>query len=103
MRLNLFDKICAVLAFGLGVVLLILGLVGVIFGCNAHFTLPPILGALPVLFGWGIVKPVIVAWKAGRPAPDLDADRFHAPPPYASGGPGAGPPQAYPPPPPNDQ
>jgi len=32
-------------------------------GCKAHFTLPPILGALPALAGWGIVKPIIVAWK----------------------------------------
>ena len=81
MRLNLFDKICAVLAFALGIALLILGLVGLFLGCNAHFTLPPILGALPLLFGWGILKPVVVAWKAGRPPSEPDADRFDVPPP----------------------
>jgi len=75
MRLNLFDKICAVLAFALGIVLLVLGAVGAVFGCNAHFTLPPLLGALPVLFGWGILKSVVVAWKAGRP-PDAGAGRW---------------------------
>ena len=61
---NIFDKICAVLAFGLGAVLLLLGVIGLFTGCKAHFTLPPILGALPALAGWGIVKPIIVAWKS---------------------------------------
>lgn len=103
MRLNLFDKICAVLAFVLGVVLLGLGLFGTIFGCNAHFTLPPILGALPALVGWGILKPVVVAWNARRSPSEPHADRFDAPPPYASGGAGGGPSEAYRPPTANDQ
>lgn len=62
--MNLFDKICAVLAFGLGAVLLALGVIGTFTGCKAHFTLPPILGALPAIAGWGILKPIIVAWKS---------------------------------------
>ena len=61
--MNLFDKICAVLAFALGVVLLALGVIGLFTGCRAHFTLPPILGVLPAIAGWGIIKPIIVAWK----------------------------------------
>jgi hypothetical protein len=61
---NLFDKICAVLAFALGAALLILGVIGLFTGCRAHFTLPPILGALPAIAGWGIIKPIIVAWKS---------------------------------------
>ena len=61
--MNLFDKICAVVAFIIGVVLIPLGVVGLFTGCRANFTLPPILGVLPALAGWGIVKPIVVAWK----------------------------------------
>ena len=64
--MNIFDKICAVLAFGLGAVLLVLGVIGLFTGCNANFTLPPILGVLPAIAGWGIIKPIIVAWKSPR-------------------------------------
>jgi hypothetical protein len=66
-----FDRLCAVLAFALGIALLILGLLGIFFGCNAHFTLPPVLGALPALVGWGILKSVYVAWRARRSAPPM--------------------------------
>ena len=62
--LTLFDKICGVGAFLLGIALAILGIFGAFIGCNANFTLPPILGALPLLVGWGICKPIYVAWKA---------------------------------------
>jgi len=36
-------------------------------GCKAHFTLPPVAGVLPALVGWGIVKPIVVAWRASTP------------------------------------
>ena len=62
-----FDKTCAVLAFLLGVVFLILGAIGLFAGCSANFRLPPILGGLPALVGWGIVRSILVAWRAGRP------------------------------------
>jgi hypothetical protein len=61
-----FDRFCAVIAFALGIVLLILGGFGLFVGCNANFTLPPILGAVPALVGWGIVKSVRVAWRIRR-------------------------------------
>jgi hypothetical protein len=61
-----FDRFCAAIAFALGIVLLILGVVGLFVGCSANFTLPPILGALPALVGWGIVKSVRVAWRIRR-------------------------------------
>ncbi len=61
--MNGFDKFCAVLAFPLGCVFLVLGLLGVFTGCRAHFTLPAILGGLPALVGWGIVRSVVVAWR----------------------------------------
>jgi hypothetical protein len=77
MPMNAFDKICAVLAFPLGVVLLVLGIIGLFVGCNASFVLPPILGVVPAFVGWGIIRPVVVAWKhssralqQGRPLPD---------------------------------
>ena len=55
------------MAFVLGVILLILGAMGAFMGCNAHFSLPPILGAVPALVGWGVVRPIIVAWKKTLP------------------------------------
>ncbi len=64
--MNIFDKICAGLAFVLGAILIVLGVVGLFTGCKAHFVLPPVLGAIPALLGWGIVKPVIVAWRSPR-------------------------------------
>jgi len=54
------------IAFALGIVLLILGAVGLFVGCSANFTLPPILGALPAFVGWGIVKSVRIAWRMRR-------------------------------------
>ena len=64
LTVNIFDKICAVLAFVLGGTLLVLGMLGLFTGCKAHFTLPPVLGVLPALVGWGIIKPIIVAWRS---------------------------------------
>jgi len=61
---NVFDKICACLAFALAAVLIALGVLGLFTGCSAHFTLPPIAGVFPAFVGWGIVKPVVVAWKS---------------------------------------
>ena len=61
--MNAFDKVCAVLAFPLGIVLLVLGIIGLFVGCNASFVLPPILGVVPAFVGWGIVRPVVVAWR----------------------------------------
>jgi len=63
MKMNLFDKICAVLAFILGGLFLLFGGLGLFMGCNAHFSLPPILGVIPFFVGWGIIKPILVAWK----------------------------------------
>ena len=71
--MNLFDKICAALAFVLGIILLLLGVVGTFTGCRAHFALPPIVGAVPALVGWGIIKPVVVAWRRSVEGPGSDA------------------------------
>ena len=69
--MNSFDKICSVLAFMLGIVLLILGAIGLFGGCSAHFTLPPILGVVPAFVGRGIIRPVMVAWRVPRrPLPE---------------------------------
>ncbi len=58
-----FDKICAALSIAVGVVLMILGVFGSFLGAKAHFTLPPILGALPFSLGWGMCVPLIKYWK----------------------------------------
>jgi hypothetical protein len=81
--MNSFDKICAGCAFVLGLVLLALGAIGTLTGCRAHFSLPPILGAMPAFVGWGIVRAVYFAWNgpmarsnpyAAMRAPGLDED-----------------------------
>jgi len=64
--MNVFDKICAVLAFILGIILILLGAVGLFTGCKANFSLPPILGVIPALVGWGIIKAIFVAWRSPR-------------------------------------
>jgi hypothetical protein len=73
--MNLFDKACASLAFVLGLAFLVLGVIGLFAGCSAQFTLPPILGMLPALVGWGIVRAVWFGWSAppriSREADDL--------------------------------
>ncbi len=61
--MNLFDKFCAVLAFILGLVFLVLGGLGLFMGCSASFRLPPVLGFVPFLVGWGIVRAVYHAWN----------------------------------------
>ena len=58
-----FEKFCAVFAFMLAVPLLILGTLGLLFGCKANFTLPPILGVLPALAGWGTIRAVLKSWN----------------------------------------
>jgi hypothetical protein len=73
MAMNTFDKICAALAFVLGLALMLLGVFGVFTGCKANFALPPILGGLPILVAWGILKPVVLAWRSGRKPPDSEA------------------------------
>ena len=61
--MNIFDKICACLALPLGAVFILLGCLGLFKGCRANFSLPPILGVVPALIGWGIIKSIIVAWR----------------------------------------
>jgi len=63
-NVNIFDKICAVLAFVLGAIFIVLGGLGLFKGCKANFSLPPALGVIPAFVGWGIVKSVYVAWKS---------------------------------------
>ena len=65
--MSAFDKLCAAVAFLLGVVLLILGVFGLFAGCKAHFTLPPVLGLLPAFVGWGIIRAVWIAWNVLPP------------------------------------
>ncbi len=72
-----FDGICAGAGAVLGVVLLLLGVLGLFAGCQAQFSLPPVLGALPAFIGWGILKAVKVAWntspdKPRQPYEELD-------------------------------
>jgi len=62
--MNGFDKVCGALAFVLGLGLLLLGAIGLFAGCSANFTLPPVLGVIPALVGWGIVRPIYLSWNA---------------------------------------
>jgi len=60
---NLFDKICGVLAIIIGALLLVIGIMGIFIGSAAHFTLPPLLGALPFFLGWSMCISTIKFWK----------------------------------------
>ncbi len=64
--MNLLDRICAVPAFALGLAFLLLGGIGLFAGCKANFSLPPVLGGLPALVGWGILRPIWIAWRVRR-------------------------------------
>jgi hypothetical protein len=66
-HMNLFDKICAMFAFSLGVVMVLLGVFGVFFGCHANFTLPAVIGILPAFFGWGVIRSVYFGWQFKKP------------------------------------
>jgi hypothetical protein len=58
-----FDKFCALLTIPVGVIFLVLGTVGLFLGAEAHFTLPPVLGALPFLLGWSMCVTLIKFWR----------------------------------------
>ena len=60
--MTVFDKICAVLTIPLGFVLLVAGVVGIFTGASANFSLPPILGGIPILFGWAMSVTLIRFW-----------------------------------------
>jgi hypothetical protein len=57
-----FDKLAALLSIPLGAILLGLGVVGLFAGSSAHFSLPPVLGALPFLAGWTLCVTSIRFW-----------------------------------------
>lgn len=60
--MNVFDRICALLAFALGIALIVSGIIGAFIGIGAWYRLPPILGILPAFAGWGIVRSVYFGW-----------------------------------------
>ena len=58
-----FDKICATIAIPIGILFMVLGIVGLFVGASAHFTLPPVLGALPFFLGWAMSITLIRFWR----------------------------------------
>ena len=86
--MNGFDRLCAVLAFLLGLVFLVLGCIGLFTGCRAHFSLPPVAGVLPALVGWGIVRSVYFALST--PTPPVGPPASYQGPPYPLEGPPGG-------------
>ena len=42
--MNVFEKLCMVLTIPVGAIFMVLGVIGLFTGSNAHFTLPPIFG-----------------------------------------------------------
>ncbi len=61
--MSIFEKICIILAVPLGAILMILGALGLFLGCSFNFTLPPILGGVPFLVGYGICVCLVKYWK----------------------------------------
>jgi len=76
--MNAFDKLCATFAFAFGVGFLVLGIIGLFVGCRANFTLPPILGVLPAIVGWGIIRSVYFGWKRSDVANKASIDELVA-------------------------
>jgi hypothetical protein len=68
-----FEKFCAVPAFIFGIIFLILGVFGLFLGCKFSITLPPVLGVLPAIIGWGILRSIAVAWRRNSEPPDLNS------------------------------
>lgn len=60
-----FEKICAVLTIPVGAIFMVLGITGVFLGSSANFTLPPILGVLPLFLGWNMCVTLIRYWRSG--------------------------------------
>jgi len=55
--MTIFGKICAAFSIMIGGVFMILGVIGLFTGANAHFTLPPTLGVLPFFLDGVCVLP----------------------------------------------
>jgi hypothetical protein len=64
--MTVFDKLCAAVAFILGLLFLVLGAMGLFIGCKANFSLGPVFGVIPAFVGWGIVRPIYLAWKQSQ-------------------------------------
>lgn len=64
--LNPMDNFCMFLAFLLALLLLPFGIAALFLGIedqlSINFTLPPIVGGIPFLVGWGIIKPILKVW-----------------------------------------
>lgn len=67
--MSTFEKLCAALAICMGAILMILGVFGLFMGASAHFTLPPLLGALPFFVGYGICVPLARYWRMSNDQP----------------------------------
>jgi hypothetical protein len=63
-----FERVCSWLALILGIGLLISGCFGLFLGVDLSIQLPPLLGGIVALVGWGIIRSVIVAWRASEPS-----------------------------------
>ena len=76
--MNMFDKLCALLAFPFGLLLLILGVIGLFAGSSANFSLPPVLGVIPAFVGWGIMRAIYFSWNSARTKFEFD-DPYNLP------------------------
>jgi hypothetical protein len=65
-RMNAIEKLCAMLALLLGAALMVAGAFGTFFGIRMSFALPPLLGIVPLFFGWGIYRMFRISWQADR-------------------------------------
>ncbi len=72
--MNTFDKICACISIPIGIVFMVLGVIGLFIGSNAHFTLPPILGGLPFFLGWAMSVTLIKYWNQSGNNPNRKDD-----------------------------
>ena len=64
--MNVFEKLCMILTIPVGAIFMALGIFGLFMGCNAHFTLPPLLGVLPFFLGFPMCVCLVRYWKLGN-------------------------------------
>lgn len=60
--MSIFDKLCVCLTIPFGIIFIVLGIMGLFFGSQASFSLPPILGFFPFFVGWAMTVTLIKYW-----------------------------------------
>jgi len=61
--MRIIDKVFALISIPVGGLLLLLGTVGAFTGFSYWIDLPPVAGALPIIFGWSLCLTISRLWR----------------------------------------